>query len=429
MTVREGFIHSVNLVFIRLMRDIVGHHMADNGDARRRELLARFADREGSVFLERFYRKYQGRSAAQAQLLRGLRASPSLSLVDRAYVARVHPLELWLVGFLQRQPDASLGEVIDASRAERQEAYTWLFRTRHRSAQDQRIRTLLESDAFTQIHRSWRRLGYPFESLTPSYASAIGAAGDRPAALAELIGIIANDGARLPMRRIDALQFARDTPYETRLERRGAAAEPLLAREVAETLRRTLVDVVEQGTARRLKGALLGPDGRAITVGGKTGTGDHRFKSVGRDGRVIAERVLSRSATFVFTLGGRYFGTLMVYVQEPAAVGYHFTSALPVQLLKSLGPPLLASLQGGGCRGDAAQPRPVARSHEPRWHRRLSLAQEGGLVRLRLIARAGVVRVPPRVARPRAHSGPPITPRPQLTALRRRARCRAPRDP
>lgn len=406
MTVREGFIHSVNLVFIRLMRDVVRHRMfgdAAADDARRHELLMRFADREGSTFLARFYRKYQGRSPAQARalLLGGLRPSPPrlasvlftidpqagdaqldellrhqlgrgagsprelhalrntyahLSLADRGYVAGVHPLELWLVGFLQRYPGASLREVLDASRNERQDVYAWLFKTRRRSAQDLRIHTLLEVDAFAQIHRSWRRLGYPFESLTPSYASAIGASGDRPAALAELMGIIANGGTRLPTQRIDALRFAHGTPYETWLEWQGAAAERVLEREIADTLRRVLAQVVEQGTARRLKGALLGPDGAAIQVGGKTGTGDHRSKSIGRDGRVIAERVLSRSATFVFVIDERYFGTLMAYVQGPDAERYRFTSALPVQLLKALAPPLLASLQRDACRSGTLQP-------------------------------------------------------------------------
>lgn len=46
----------------------------------------------------------------------------------------------------------------------------------------------------------------------------------------------------------------------------------------------------------------------------------------------------------------------MAYVQGPEARRYRFTSALPVQLLKSLGPPLLASLQEGGCRGAAGPP-------------------------------------------------------------------------
>lgn len=251
MTVREGFKHSINLVFIRLMRDVVRHRMfggtsdaerllKDPADPRRREMLARFADREGSAFLIRFYRKYQRQSAAGAEalLLRGLKPSAprlasvlftiepeaseerldelltqrlgkgfagspralralrttyaGLSLADRGYVARVHPLELWLVGYLRRHPGATLTEVLDASASERQEVYAWLFKTRHKSAQDKRLRELVELDAFAEVHRSWQRLGYPFESLTPSYASAIGASGDRPAALAELMGIIAD---------------------------------------------------------------------------------------------------------------------------------------------------------------------------------------------------------------------------------------------
>ncbi len=313
ITVREGFKHSINLVFIRLMRDVVRHRMfggesdaeqllKDPADPRRRELLVRFADREGSAFLMRFYRKYQRLPAADAQalLLRGVRPSAprlasvlftvepeadearleelltqklgrgydgsprelralrttyaNLSLADRGYVARVHPLELWLVGYLQKHPGATLAEVLNASTSERQEVYAWLFKTRHKSAQDTRLRELIEIDAFAQIHRSWQRLGYPFESLTPSYASAIGASGDRPAALAELMGIIASDGMRQPVQRVGSLHFARDTPYETRLEPRNASAEQVLPAEVAATVRQALVQVVQDGTARRLEG-------------------------------------------------------------------------------------------------------------------------------------------------------------------------------
>jgi membrane peptidoglycan carboxypeptidase len=411
MTVHEAFKHSVNLVFIRLMRDIVRHRMfggADDGqrllddpaDPRRREMLARFADREGSTYLARFHRKYKGKSAAEAEalLLRGVRSSAprlasvlftiepeasdarldallarklgrgagspralrqlrstyaALSLADRGYVARVHPLELWLVGFLRRHPEATLTQALDASAHERQEVYAWLFKTRHKSAQDRRIRELLELDAFAQVHRSWQRLGYPFASLTPSYASAIGASGDRPAALAELMGILVNDGARLPVQRVGALHFARDTPYESRLEQRGPDAVQVLPPEVAATARRALFSVVREGTARRLKGALVGTDGRVIEIGGKTGTGDHRYEIRGRGGQVIAERKVGRSATFVFTIGDRYYGTILAYVREPYAARYRFTSALPVQLLKSLAPQLLPVLQRNGCGENA----------------------------------------------------------------------------
>lgn len=410
ITVREGFKHSVNLVFIRLMRDLVRHRMfggssdaesllQDPADPRRRELLARFADREGSAFLIRFYRKYQRLPAADAEalLLRGLKPSaprlasalftiepdasearldelltqrlgrnaPSpralrklrttysgLSLADRGYVARVHPLEMWLVGYLRRHPGATLTDVLNASASERQEVYAWLFKTRHKSAQDTRLRELVELDAFAQIHRSWQRVGYPFESLTPSYASAIGASGDRPAALAELMGIIANNGERRPTQRVGALHFARETPYETRLEQRNTSVERVLPTEVASTVRRALFEVVQDGTARRLKGALVDANGRAIEIGGKTGTGDHRYGHNGRGGRTGAERKISRSATFVFMIGDRYFGTIMAYVSEPHAARYRFTSALPTQLLKSLGPQLLPVLDRGACGGD-----------------------------------------------------------------------------
>jgi len=409
ITVREGFKHSINLVFIRLMRDVVRHRMfggesdaeqllKDPADPRRRELLVRFADREGSAFLMRFYRKYQRLPAADAQalLLRGVRPSAprlasvlftvepnadearleelltqklgrgydgsprelralrttyaNLSLADRGYVARVHPLELWLVGYLQKHPGATLTDVLNASTSERQEVYAWLFKTRHKSAQDTRLRELIEIDAFAQIHRSWQRLGYPFESLTPSYASAIGASGDRPAALAELMGIIASDGMRQPVQRVGSLHFARDTPYETRLEPRNASAEQVLPAEVAATVRQALVQVVQDGTARRLKGVLVDANGRALEVGGKTGTGDHRYGHTG-GGRKSAERKISRSATFAFTIGDRYFGTIMAYVHEPHAARYKFTSALPTQLLKSLGPQLLPVLERSGCGG------------------------------------------------------------------------------
>lgn len=55
-------------------------------------------------------------------------------------------------------------------------------------------------------------MGYPFDHLVPSLATAIGSSGDRPAALSELVGIIQNDGVRLPTLRIDTLHFAANTP-------------------------------------------------------------------------------------------------------------------------------------------------------------------------------------------------------------------------
>lgn len=412
--VREAFRNSVNLVFIRLMRDIVRYYashtyaptarlLQDSADPRRREFLSRFADREGREFIGRFYRKYRGKDAAQAleMLLETVRPTPrrlaaafrtiepqagperlgeflreslphanltggalnqlyestapgKLSLADRGFLAGVHPLELWTVGFLRRNPGATLAQTVEASRDERQDVYGWLFRTRHKNAQDSRIQSLLEVEAFLEIGRDWRRLGYPFESLTPSYAASIGASGDRPAALATLMGIIVNKGMRLPVERIDSLHFAAVTPYETRLEYRAGKAERVLKEEVAEVARRALMDVVEAGTARRFSGGFVPAEGVPLEVGGKTGTGDHRYEVYGRGGRLLESRVVNRSATFVFFMGDRYFGTITAYVPEPHAAKFRFTSSLTVQLLKSLTPALKPLVRRDAGAGQSA---------------------------------------------------------------------------
>ena len=350
ITVREAFKHSVNLVFIRMMRDVVRYYMFeasgsgsvspdDLDDARRQQYLDRFVEREGRDFIVRFYRKHQG-----AQRLPGS---------EGVEPKRAHPLELWVMDLLRERPGATLDDTLAASRAERQKAYEWLYKTRNKNAQDVRIQIQREMEAFVEIQRAWRRLGYPFESLTPSYATSIGASGDRPAALAELIGIIVSRGMRLPSTRITALEFARNTPYETRLDYQPPAAHRVLPAEVADVIRRSLIDVVQDGTAKRLRRAWLQRDGSMVAFGGKTGTGDHRFDVFGRGGRLISSRIVNRTATFAFLIDDRYFGTIMAYVHEPYAAKYKFTSALPVQLLKTLTPTLLPLLEHSACRDES----------------------------------------------------------------------------
>ena len=69
-------------------------------------------------------------------------------------------------------------------------------------------------------------------------------------------------------------------------------------------------------------------------MGGKTGTGDNRVEVFGAGGRLIKSRAVSRTATFVFFIGERYFGVITAYVPGETAQNYNFTSALPVQILK-----------------------------------------------------------------------------------------------
>jgi len=405
MTVSEAFQRSVNLVFVRLMRDIERYYMfrvpgtspsilTDPDDAARPRYLSRFADLEGRSFLKRFYEKYKGQTVSQALntmvsgvnltplraavIYRSVRPQASLeqfrsflrahlpassfmrespedlyvkygpdkfSLQDRGYLARVHPLELWLLNYLDQHPRATLADIYARSVNERQQVYEWLFKTPHKHAQDKRIETLLEVDAFQEIQRAWKTLGYPFDSLVPSYATAIGVSGDTPAALAKLVGILVNDGVLYPPISIEQFHFAQGTPAETILTRRGVRGQRLLNPIIARLVRREMIGVVENGTGRRLRGGLKLSDGSVVPVGGKTGTGDNEFRMYGAGGGLLGSRVVNRTATFAFFIGDRFFGTVLAFVPGKAAGNYTFTSALAVQVLKDLAPQLLPLLE------------------------------------------------------------------------------------
>lgn len=400
LTVTEGFRHSVNLVFVRLMRDVIRYHVGrvpgslgaaleHAPDSVRMQWLSRFADREGRTFIRRFYTRYRGqdRAGVLEALLGGRQLAPQRlawayrsavpdaslsefrdvlaryapnsavsgedaermygraevephSLQDLGYLARLHPLELWVARYLLEHPDADLDQVADASVDERQEVYRWLFNSRRRGAQNQRIRTMLEEEAFLEIQREWRRLGYPFPNVVPSFGSSIGSSGDRPAALAELTGILLSGGVRLPSFRVAELRFAEGTPFETIVRRKEPERERVLSEEVASVAAGAMRDVVERGTARQVAGLFRGPEQTSLPVGGKTGTGNNRFKVFGPGGRLTESRPLNRTATFVFFAGDRWFGTVTAFVEGAEADGYGFTSSLPVRLLGLLAPEL-----------------------------------------------------------------------------------------
>ena len=176
LTVRESLHRSVNLVFIRVMRDVVSYYLwgklkkqsdiLDTDYAPERETyLARFADREGREFLGRFQNAYERLDPAGAldKLLNNRAVTPDraalifrsirpdatvgeftefvtahalkvedpeklynrydpgkLSLNDRSYLAHAHPLEMWLVAYYQVHPGAPWTEIEPASSNVRQ---------------------------------------------------------------------------------------------------------------------------------------------------------------------------------------------------------------------------------------------------------------------------------------------------------------------
>jgi membrane peptidoglycan carboxypeptidase len=395
-TLRDALAHSVNLVYIRLMRDVVRFHEArlsydpdavlnDPDNSVRLYLLKEIADKESQHFLYEAYDKYrhQDTDAIVDRLLEKKGASPRylamaflawnpkadvdglaqwleshgapvtpdearklfkaydpgrLNISDYGYLLNRQPLDVWCAGQLIQDPSITWDELLKRSAGVREVASKWLFQTKNRHAQDVRLRIRIEEDAFVRMTPYWQRLGFPFDHLVPSLATAIGSSADRPVALAELIGIIVNGGIHMPTLRVERLRFAAGTPYETVFEPKARTGERVMDPQVARALHDVLTGVVQNGTAARLAHTFMDHDGKPIVSGGKTGSGDNRYETRNWS------RAVSRTGTFAFYIGDRYFGVMTAYVGGETAGNYVFTSALPVTALKLLAPALKNNL-------------------------------------------------------------------------------------
>lgn len=394
LTIHEALVHSTNLVFVRVLRDVVRYHEArlpydpqrvlnDPDDPDRHRMLANAAEEEARTLLWRAWQRTRGlppdsiermalgrvptprratvlfyawspdtsRAALAAWLGRrfpGLDAEdvgalarnygkPQFTLLDDAYLASMNPLELWCLGERHRAPEVTWDSLWAASAAARALCQSWLFDPRHTRAQNLRLLPQIEREAFVRMTPAWQALGFPFQSLTPSLATALGASGDRPLALARLMGIVVADGMSRPALNVDRVVFGAGTPYDTELEPASQPERRVMTEPVARTLRTALADVVARGTARRVSGAFVLANGTPLPMGGKTGSGDNRYHTYARGGALIGARATSRTAAFVFYLGDHY-GVITASVQGARAGNYVFTSALPLAVLDLLAP-------------------------------------------------------------------------------------------
>lgn len=404
LPIREAVARSVNLVFIRVMRDIVRWHearlpydpdavLSNPAHPLRKQMLQAAADEESRQILAHAWKNYRGQSpdnviaallgsrsaslrsrailyfawhpgagtaalgqamkpafgAVDPDILANLTrkyANPKFTLLDYAYLLDRPALDVWCAGAAMRDSSMGWSQLVAASAPARALASQWLLEPRHVSAQNLRLRIRIERDAFEAMTPAWRHLGFPFEHLVPSYATAIGSSGDRPAALGDLMGIIVHGGTRRQAPQLRQVDFAPDTPYQTAFMAAPAPEERLMSEEIARTMRHVLTGTVDHGTAVRLKGTFLAPDSSALVVGGKTGSGDNRFDTFAKGGRLISSRAVSRTSAFVFYLGPTHYGVITAGVFGPEAKDYVFTSALPLSVLKLMAPAIQERLLG-----------------------------------------------------------------------------------
>ncbi|MEO8051451.1 MAG: transglycosylase domain-containing protein [Acidobacteriota bacterium] len=298
LTVREAFERSINLVFIRLLRDVVHYRIFEHGEARevldssansqlRLQYLGRFADIEGRQYLERFYLKYK--KHPESAWLARLKESP-LTGTRFAAIYRY----VW--------PDADLSQF---------QKFAASHALPVRPEEMERLYTKYGPHKFALNDLAYLAHAHPLDLWLAAYLS------HRPSA------------------------------RETVLEPKPENGERVMSVEVAAILQRELIGVVEHGTGQRARKSVVLEDGQVILVGGKTGTGDNRIEEFGPSGSVVSSKVRNRTAAFVFTIGDRFFGTVLAYSAGTDAAAQSFTSALAVQLFRELIPSLRPLLTTG----------------------------------------------------------------------------------
>ena len=206
LPLREAAAKSTNLVFIRLMRDLVRYHAArlpydanavlsDPENPLRRRMLVEAAESEARQVLYRAYRDLQsvppeeivshvlgtratsppalaslyyawhpGGDAAglgrwleaqgvtvEPELISRLErvfGNPRFTLLDYAYLLDRPALALWCAGERVRTPEAKWDEIVSHSADVQRLATSWLLDPGHRHAQNPRLRIRIEQDAF-----------------------------------------------------------------------------------------------------------------------------------------------------------------------------------------------------------------------------------------------------------------------------------------
>ena len=118
------------------------------------------------------------------------------------------------------------------------------------------------------------------------------------------------------------------------------AGEQVLNPDVARAMKGLLGEVTHNGTARRPGGAYLDNEGQPVATGGdKTSTGDNRMVTVNAGRSTRHQSCVEPHGNLCFLSGRtRHFPIHDRFCAGRDAADFKFTSALPVQVLKSMAP-------------------------------------------------------------------------------------------
>jgi hypothetical protein len=349
---------SINLSFVRLMRDVVNYYidelgydkkqiLTDKKNRVRQIIIAEAIAREEQLYrdgLQYFIGQIKNTLAknetlSQKQLLTRARlVVQQIADSEDKQAQQYHPLvslfkrityyeKAWLLARLTDQMMVGKRTTREAEELIIKQTSAW-FKT-SRSWIKNTLYTYMEREAFTKkITPAWKKLGYPFE-VSPSYAVVLGSSGDTPMALLELAGTLLNDGIREKnISAVERIILSPDTIFETPF-RVQHTQERAIPAEVARIAKKAMSGVLNKGTAIF---ASRHPLMHYVeTSGAKTGTGDNRYY----------DRAVNRSAAVVSILDkgdnlSKYAICITMSVTEGDIDQYRFTSKIPVRILSRI---------------------------------------------------------------------------------------------
>jgi cell division protein FtsI/penicillin-binding protein 2 len=350
---------SINLSFVRLMRDVVDYYIDQQGfdkvailtdkKNRTRQDIINNAVAQEEVFyakgLEFWIKNIQESLGKEAMsnpqsmtnktiLLHSRKIISSLTHYQRlkSWFKRISYHEkAWLLARIAQSKNISSIKSINKLRIEEQriiqQTSKWLRNSQ--SWTTKTVYTHMERLAFSRgVTPAWKRLGYPF-NVSPSYAVVLGSSGDTPMSLIELAGTLLNDGLHEQnLSAIERIILAPNSEFETPFKL-VQQQQRLIPEAVSNVVRKAMSGVLHKGTAIF---ASRHPLMKYVQASGaKTGTGDNRYNDI----------PINRSAAVLSILDAgkgkeKYAICITMSVVDGNIAHYNFTSRVPVRILSRI---------------------------------------------------------------------------------------------
>ncbi len=367
---------SINLAFVRLMRDVVDYYidqlgydkvaiLKDRHNLVRKRIIDDAVKQDEAVYLEgmnffvaqiqKHFLSTSLRSAGNEQervrepgsdkeitdkeiigkareIARNIKNSSSREVKKYRRLAsllkRITYYEKpWLLARVRNYDSTTPASVVAQERRILQQTSRWL-RTNKFWIKNT-LYTYLEQQAFAKgVTSAWKKLGYPF-NVSPSYAVVLGSSGDTPMSLLELTGTLLNEGMQEKnITAIERIVLAPGSEFETTFKAQHQQ-EAIIPKEVAMIARKAMEGVLQKGTAIF---ASRHPLMQFVqSAGAKTGTGDNRHnqKSVNRSAAVLS--ILDNGKG-----KAKYAVCITMSVVKGDIQRYKFTSKIPVRILSRI---------------------------------------------------------------------------------------------